>query len=235
MKDLNSLNNSLRCWSELEVNDGIFLVPIHVHIKDISDYKEDISDFKIDILRESVSLNETNNPFIKEIYTEDYKSILESYFKFIDNSKLYENNSMDFFEMLEKYKMDKYQIFDEGNFVQFKKEIDYYVNKIKFEFLVNCRELFEYDKEMPDIYVRDDMPKNIREAVNYPLNMTMLQSDIEYPSNIIFPENIGKARIEHSFREVQVKTMYLHMKNKKEGLLNKYQASKIEEQKNNKR
>ena len=232
MKELNNLtlqSLNIAIESYFVLNDNL-TIPLYIDIADINDYEYNTETYKVDILRQNVRLDITENPFESQIIKYKIQEILNYYFKFIDTRKLFENSTLNFFAYLEKYNIDKYDIFDEAEFQRFRNEVTFYINRVKNKFLDTAKELLEYDREFPEQYKpkENDMPQDVKDNIVYPIGMTMIQGDIEYPSNIIFPENIGKSVSEHSFREVQLKAMYLHMKNKIEGFLNSYQSWKME-------
>lgn len=232
MKELNNLTlQSLNIATEsyFVLNEDL-TIPLYIDIADIIDYEYNTSQYKVDILRNNVRIDNTGNPFEAELVKYQVYNILDYYFKFIDKRKLFENCTLNFFEYLEKYNIDKYDIFDESEFQRFRNEVGFYINQVKNKFLDKAKELLDYDRDFPKQYnpKESDMPQDVKENIMYPLGMTMIQGDIEYPSNIIFPENINKPVSEHSFREIQLKAMYLHMKNKIEGFLNSYQSWKME-------
>ena len=227
---LQSLNISLESYFVL--NEDL-IIPLYINIADINDYECETISYKVDILRQSVRMDITENPFESKLIKYKICEIYDYYFKFIDKRKLFniDNEELNFFEYVEKSGINKYEIFDEAEFNRFRNEVTFYINQVKYKFLIKAKELLEYDREFPENYKPkdNDMPQIIKDSIIYPLGMTMIQGDIEYPSNIIFPENIGKSVAEHSFREIQLKAMFLHMKNKIEGCLNSYQAWKMEQ------
>ena len=222
---LQDLNVSIQTWHEIKL-DKTYLIPLYIHIKDISDYKENIIEYKVDIMNDDHKLNLISNPFKRELLQYKMKQDMDYYFRFIDKRKLYEGKSFE-----ENLGVSIYDLFNEGTIQGFINEIEYYINKVKFMFLTKATLLFDFDRKFPQHYKPKDsgMSQDVKENVIYPVGMTMVQGEIEYPSNIIFDENIGVAVIKHSFREVQLKAMYIHMKNKIEGFLNSYQAWKSEQ------
>ena len=90
-------------------------------------------------------------------------------------------------------------------------------------------EILDYNRSFPNLIIEDTMPKSYKELLIYTNEMSKFQSGIEYSPVIIFRENIGKPLIEFSWREVELKCVYISMKNKIEGFLNTYQAWKMEQ------
>lgn len=219
---LQDLNISIETWFELNQE---YAIPLYIHIKDINEYDEKVSNYKIDILNKSYRINKLDSPFKNEILQYNIKKTMDYYLKFIDERKLF--NGKSFSETLD---FPIYDLFDEGEFRNFVNEINHYIHKVKFMFLVEAKLLLEYDRKFPKHYTpkENDTPEDVKENTCYPIGMTMIQGEIEYPSNILFEENINKPVSQHSFREVQLKAMYIHMKNKIEGFLNSYQAWKME-------
>lgn len=101
-------------------------------------------------------------------------------------------------------------------------ELCIYIWKAKSLFTNNVLELFEYNKVFPVIPNKDSTPKPPQEWLeycSYPIGMIGLQTIMEYPTQIIFPENIGKAYSEFSWREIEVKRIYLSKKSKLDNYL----------------
>jgi hypothetical protein len=66
------------------------------------------------------------------------------------------------------------------------------------------------------------------EFYKYNYVMTSLQSVSEYPMSIWFPENIGKAYTEWSWREQEIKRMYVTAKHMKDGFKDTVKAKAME-------
>ena len=218
--DLQSLNIYIETWFELSAG----VIPLYIHIKDINDFHEEGVALKIDTLRGDTRLNKTDNPLQSELLGNKVAESMDYFLKFVDRRKLFNGKSFE-----EANNINLREDLDEGDFVRLRDELIYYINYIKQEFIERCKLLLDYDRQFPQHYkTKNEMPKDVSDNIIYPIGMTMIQSNIEYPSTILFEENIGKPIAQHSFREVQLKAMYIHMKNKIEGFLNQYQSWKIE-------
>jgi hypothetical protein len=228
--DLQDLNIAVQSWFEFHINDQVYNIPIYVHIKDINDYDEKNIPYKMDILRTDFRLNLTDNPFNDYYLRYNLLKEMDYYFQFIDRRKLFKDENGKYVDFFTYIGFDLREEIDEGTFIGLRNEIQYYINYTKIQFIEKCKLLFDFDREFPEHYKAEDskMPEDVKENMAYPLGMTMVQGSIEYPSNVIFPENIGKSVVEHSFREIQLKAMYIHMKNKIESFSNNYQSWRIE-------
>jgi len=228
---LQDLNIAVQTWFSFEVNNEEYNIPLLIHIKDIDDYREEIIPYKIDILRKDFRINKLENPFHDELLEYNILESMDYYLKFIDNRKIFKNEDGKRVSFLETLNCDIKDVIDESIFMALRDEILYYVNYVKIKFIEKCKELLEYQRNFPKQYTPKDnkLPEDVKENIRYPLGMTMMQGDIEYPSNVIFEENIGKCVTRYSWRETQLKAMYLHMKNSIEGFLNTYQSWKMEQ------
>jgi len=233
---LQSLNISIESWFSFEVNKVQYNIPLYIHIKDIYEQEEEIIPLKMDILRGDFRLNKTESPFFQKLLEHKLLTSMDEYLIFIDKRKLFTNEDGDKVSFLEYIDIDIRDILDEATFISLRDELIYYINYLKSEFIERCKILLDYDRDFPKHYKPkdNDMPQDVKDNIVYPIGMTMLQSDIEYPSNIIFEENVNKPVNQYSFREIQLKAMYLHMKNKIEGFLNSYQAYNMEKDRPNK-
>ena len=234
MIDLQDLNIAVQSWFEFHINEEVYNIPLYVHIKDINDYDEKNIGYKMDILRNDFRLNLTDNPFNDYYLRYNLLKEMDYYFQFIDKRKLFTDENGQFIDFFTYIGFDLREAMDEGTFIGLRNEIQYYINYVKLQFIENCKLLLDFDREFPQHYKPSDsgLPPDVKENIIYPLGMTMIQGYIEYPSNIIFEENLGKPVNTHSFREVQLKAMYIHMKNKIEGFLNNYQSWKLEKDSN---
>jgi hypothetical protein len=222
---LQSLNIAVESWATFYFEDEDIHIPLYIHIKDIREFHENTILYKMDILSHSMRKDETKSPFEEEMLEYKSKEVIKEYKKFIDHRPMFDGKPF-----LEALDFDLFEELNRDNLSQLITEIDFYIAYVRDEFINKCKELFDYDRKFPKHYKpKDDkMPQDVKDNCVYPMGMTLVQGYIEYPSNIIFPENMGKPVAEHSFREIQLKAMYLHMKNKIEGFLNEYQGWKME-------
>lgn len=228
---IQDLNLAIQSWFTFQVNDKEYDIPLLINIKDIDDYEEEIIPYKIDILRGDFRINQLDNPFNEELLEYNILNSIDYYLRFIDNRKIFKNEDGKRVSFLETLNCDIKELIDESIFIDFRNEVLYYVNYVKIKFIEKCKELLDYERDFPKHYVPKDnkLPDDVQENIRYPIGMTMIQGEIEYPSNVIFEENIGKCVTKYSWRETQLKAMYLHMKNNIEGFLNTYQSWKMEQ------
>ena len=227
--DLNKLNMAIESYVEIK---GV-IIPLYIHLKDINDYKEHIEFKKIEIIRDNIKLDKTEHPFRKQI--ELYKKMQEIkyYLDFIDNRPIFNGKTWkevflgidkddDIVDGLVKI---GFSLFD---FIKLKNEIGYYIQYLKKECVKTIIELLDYERAFPNITLKDNKMKQYENYMTYTQHMSILQNAFEYTNAVLFPENLGKAYFEYSFRELQLKVMYISMKNKIEGFINKVQSKLME-------
>ena len=216
-----NLNIAIQSWIEIED----FVIPIYVDIADIKWVDEDfVVDDKIEMINGQIRFNKLNSPFQQQYKDYSLKENIKSYLKFVDKRKLFNGLNESYYEgNLEHFYNQLIQSgFTTLMFVNLKNEINYYINKVKFKFLTAVTEILDYERSFPFIRQKEETPENIKKLMAYPSEMSLFQSAIEYTNTIIFPENIGKAFTDYSWREIQFKVMYISMKNSIEGFANKY-------------
>jgi len=230
MKTLQSLNVSIESWFELTED---ITLPIFIDIASIKEYKNNIENLKMDIQRSDFRLNKEEDPFEKERKEYSIKEEIKRSLQFIDNRKMYGGKTyiQEYFEV-----DDADQLLDllinsgiqMDILIRLKIEISYYIERVKFKFLVNAKEVLDYDRQFRTIVLKQETPEDIAKHSQYSQEMSKIQSSMEYNDSIIFPENIGKSFIEYSWREIYFKVLYISMKNKIEGFMNKYKQHEIE-------
>lgn len=112
-------------------------------------------------------------------------------------------------------------------------EITFYEEKMKKMFANSCIELFELEREFPKINLSDDKMSafigRYSEYFGYTDSMFSLQLVSEFPMNTWFQENVGKAFMDWSWRELEAKRLYLAMKNTTENFRETVKAKAMEE------
>ena len=220
---------------------GAIDVPIRVHIKDIREelgsdilfnsehieYEDENGEFKSFTIGEP-SKYET----IRKLNND--KESLRGYFKFIDKEvKIFDCGDKTF---MEYYNIDSleelFEILDRSDFQTIKDKCDEMIKYIIDEFYKNIKLFLNNDVKCPTINTKpnnDVVLKQVTEYSNKPLGYLISQIGVEYPANIFFKENEGKAISEWSFREIQLQVLYISEKNRVDGLLEKWKAKKNED------
>ena len=231
MKTPQSLNVSIEAWFELGED---YNLPIFIDIADVREYVNIPEKIKIDMARNDYRINTTNSPFKKVYDKYKLRQDLLRCLNFIDKRPIYDGETF----IQHEYEVDTTEelldiLLKNGiqadTFVMFKKQLDYYIDRVKFKFLVNAKDILDYDREFTTFALKDEIPQHIAKHMIYSPFMSHFQSGMEYSDVIIFPENIGKSFMEYSWREVNFKLMYISMKNKIEGFGNKYQQHRTDE------
>ena len=234
---MEKLDIAIQSWFDV----GDFNIPLYIHIRDIDRYQPDTLDKKIDLYRDELRVNLTENPFQENIRMLEFKENILYYLRFVDSRRMFnslkDNFAYHFYRarnVEELYYALMQAGFTETNFINMTNEIIFYINQIKTLFIQRVIELLDYDRKFPTLHLKEKMPKQYQELLQYTNDMSKFQSGIEYSPVIIFPENLGKPLIEFSWRETEFKCLYISMKNKIEGFLNTYQSWKMEQSRNDK-
>lgn len=224
------------CYESYFQVDENFVIPLLIHIDKIKNDKINNKKLKIEFGKNCTKLNKTENPFQDEIENYNFKNDILYYLNFIDDRKMFENFKYNFVELI-CGKNDLNLLYDKlmekgltkFTFLKFKSEIDYYISLIKNEFLEICKNIFDYERKFPpEVKTKHSIDKKYKDCMIYPVNMTFIQPYLEYNNCIFFKENLNKAIIDHSWREIQFKTMYISMKSKIESFTNEYHLWKNE-------
>lgn len=233
-----SLNIEIKSFTS--VNDFIF--PLRINIADINHSSTEYNFIKIDLddkdsSKDILSVGMDFSPFKEEYDLNKYFFELDFIYKFIDWN-LYSKEYKTFAETLSIYNERDFRewflncdIFSIEDILKIGKEIRYYIDCIKIEFINKILRLFELDKQPPNIRLKDgvDTPKEYTPFLTYNYNMTSFQTASEFPMEIWFPENIGKAYIEQSWREHEAKRMYITAKTRVENFRELVKAKQFED------
>lgn len=235
MKKMENDLSKLNIYNETYTTINGVDIPIYIHIRDITPFtKEHQHHFTLDIIGNDMRIDETISPF-KEYYDKyKQKKKIRYYLQFIDNRPIFEGKTWLEHMLSEEYEgdilldMDKlglsYQMY-----IKLINEINAYIQNIQAKCLDVIKEMIDYDREFPNIKLKKKSGmQKYSEYLNYSQAMSILQSNMEYTNSIIFPENIDKAFMEYSFREIYLKVMYISFKNKIEGMSNKIQNKLME-------
>ena len=249
MQNINMLNIVVRSYTK--VNDLIF--PLKIDIKNInySDLSEEIF-YKVDFISNKngeyvYNVDTVNNKFEEELEFIRLKNDILYIYKFIDfDIQDYQGKTV--FDYLNIIYKNKYNLNTEEGFVNFllnepifdKKiierilyEINFLIIKVKNMFYERAIKYIDLERNMTPIKIKGfqtHVPANIYAEIIYPKSMIELQPVFEYPTQILFPENVGKSFAEWSWREVELKKMYLTMKSKIDSQKESIKAQEIEMQ-----
>jgi hypothetical protein len=237
---MSNLNIVIRSY--IEIYD--LILPIKIDIADIKDDGQIfIDDFIIsDIVttKENVKymLDKTETPFINAYKFDKIKDIIRKIWKFVDKDleTSIENNIINLLNIQTYDDFEFFMLrFDLISYEDIKRIIDiiiYYEANIKYRFIEEAKNLLELDKEYPNIPLKKDEFSSFIEKYNeyykYNYTMTSLQSVSEYPMDIWFPENVGKAYFDWSWREQEMKRMYVTAKHIKDGFKDTVKAKAME-------
>lgn len=171
----------------------------------------------------------------------DFNSIyktLSTIYDFIDNETIVDNSGKTILETLKLSTKKEFCSFviNSGilsfeNLIKMYNELLFYIEKVKNIFIENVENLLDFKKVFPHISLKPrdtDIPKHLLEKVSYTYGMSDVQSIVEFGSNIIFKENIGKAYEDWSFREVYLRKMYLDLKARTDEYIEKLKCKQME-------
>lgn len=229
MNSLNDFNISVRSF--INLNDLIF--PIKVHIKNIVDEKEDEEYYKVNFIENKndfkYSIETENTLFKEEFEATSLKKKLKKIHIHIDFemvnynnlnisqivNQLYGYNIIEFDEFVNFiYKTPGF--FNAEDITKAIYEINFYIGRIKNIFIEKAKNIFDWDRNFPKITLKSDsiIDDAHKKFMIYPEIMTELQPAAEYPMNIWFEENVGKSFNQWSWREKELKKIYITMKSR---------------------
>lgn len=112
-------------------------------------------------------------------------------------------------------------------------EILWYIEYIKNEFISKAIKILEIDKEYPEIHLKQDLSddklfKDNQEYLKPNVNKITLSTYIEYAGHIIFDENINRACNQYSWRETEIRRLYLKKKADEENFIEKLRSKILE-------
>ena len=198
---------------------GKFLIPIHIHIKNIY----------IGNKSEEVELEFMNDEMSFEF--ERLKIIEYQKRNFIHINvadKIYNNFNQNFLEYHNLESIDELLFFfDEYDLKTINDHIDKYLTYMIKEFRDRLYNTLKIDDKPPKVGYKPEteMPKNIKDYLTYTEGYILSQSNLEFGNGVpFFEENIGKSYNEYSFREKEIILAYLTMKNRTESISSEYQA-----------
>lgn len=209
-----------------------FVLPLKIDIADIRFKEYNSKQFKAKRENNTLIINKIESPYLKQYEYAKFKLEILEYINYIDcESKLFDNGKHNLLEHLEL--KDKIQLLDYlidvmevpmSSFIEMKSEIELYKGILISNFMDKLKEFMDYNDNLPTW--KPDM-KGINPA-NYDTSFTQTyiktQSMIEYGNGLVFfKENIGKAFSEFSYREIQLRLMFLNRKSQVDSEQNRMQ------------
>ena len=210
------------------INLGGLIIPLHVHISKI----RDAEDYELPKYNNLIKYNhaektedrtEISQFFYGKFRTEKQMLFicsiihdfidLESMEQFGYLTSIIPKDKKEFSRMIIEW--DAIAIHDLSEVYQ---EILYYISKIKNDFTkeaIESIDLLKVYDEIPSKYDYTQTPsyKKYKGEMSLSFNMITLQSAFDHVGDVLFPENIGKAFTDYSWREKTLRRMYLKKKN----------------------
>lgn len=212
------------------LNDLFF--PIIVNISNIYDNQfPEIMEYKVDFISNKngelkYNIDKTDFPYKEQVEISELRNKIYYIHSFIDFSlinvynehlgdltkkvlDLNISNKEDFFI----YIMQNDNI-HEDDITRIMYEINFLIVKCKNIFVERAIKYLDFDRVLPGITLdkKSQLVDQYKDYMEYPIGLMELQQVSEYPMSIWFEENIGKAYNEWSWREKQLKKMYITAK-----------------------
>lgn len=209
-----------------------FVLPLKVDISDIQIKESKVRFLKAKKENNTLMVDMTNSPYKHEYEYVKFKSEILEYLDYVDcESKLFDKSKHNLLEHLEL--TSKAQLLDflievvevpMSSFIELRNEIEGYKSVLMGNFMERLKEFMAYNDNLPTW--KPDT-KGINPS-NYDTSFTQTyiktQSIVEYGSGIIFfKENIGKSLSEFSWRELQLRLMFLNRKSQVDSEQNRMQ------------
>ena len=234
------LNIILR--SHIDIKD--VFIPLEINIENIAEEGYNVSHYKIqDLTIKKSEITYTIDTTASELLAREYNykdflRTLKYIWKHID-TELQDENPANLISRLKITTFEEFKvlvmesdIIDISDINRMLDTIMFYENKVKKMFTERAVELMEIKKEYPEIQLKKDdfsmFVSKYNDYYQYNYFMTSLQSVSEYPMGIIFPENIGKAYSKFSWREQELKRLYLTAKHVKDNFKETVKAKAME-------
>lgn len=232
---------SLDISRTFDLKIGDINIPLLVHIRDIKENEGVAKTSK----SEAIKYVDKKGSHI-ELYEEEpseYETIREHlelkksfkrYESFIDvDIPIFEFGTMAF---LEYYQLDHLsellEIFDRVDLQKLIDKCESMASEIMTEFFINIKDFLCNKEIAPTINIKSINDVNLRDIEKYankPAGYLISQIGVEFPANVFFQENMGKAISEWSLRELQLQALYISEKNIVEGLFEKWKSKQNEE------
>ena len=213
------------------LNDEI-AIPLKIDIADINFNADNTKFLKAKKENNNFIINKNKNPFQDNYDYLIFKNEIKKYLKFLDfNSKLFENNTLTLLEYFNLKNIDelldyfiKYLEVPISKFLDLKNEIELYKEILMGNFMERLKEYMQYNEDLPEF--KPDLKGVSADKFDLKTSQTYIkaQSIIEYHNaTVFFPENLGKSYSEWSWREIQVRLMFLGRKNQVDSENNRLQ------------
>jgi hypothetical protein len=207
---------------------GGLKVPLHIHISKIQDTEKYSVPKYNNVIKFDFEKNLEDQTFDHDFFYGKFKELLQMRFIL---SKIYEFIDLDsinylgyldaFIDFTTKESFVDRIIQDENTDIydlqKAYQELLYYITKVKEMFLNDAIEKLEALKEYPDIPTDNDPSKTnthkkYKQHMSIGYEMISLQCLIEHSGEILFPENKDRAATEYSWREKELRRLYMKRK-----------------------
>lgn len=242
--DFNNLTFSIRSFTKL--NDLFF--PLKIDISNIYDNNfPEIINYKVDFISNKnnellYNVDFTEFPYKREAELYELKCKIYFIHSYIDFSLINEYNEDISKLIITQHNLnikDKEDFFkyitlnpniNEDDIARIIYEINFLIIKCKNIFIERAIEYLDFDRVLPSIVLdkKSQFLESNKEYMEYPIGLMELQQVSEYPMNIWFEENKNKAYSEWSWREKQLKKMYITCKVKLENFKELVKAKQFE-------
>jgi len=206
---------------------GRFLIPIDIHIKDVTTNYDNV-------IKEGIVGDIYYDEFGSEYEFLQEKENFRKYLKFINiRDEMFDYGTKTFLQWMNMKSIEEiFDCLDRIDLIQLSSHIQEKINIVIDEFRTNLASMLELDKVLPssgEYHGKQDMPNDLIKYLNYPIDYILAQAGIEFQTTPFFPENIGRAISEWSFREIEYRLSFLTIKNKKESAKSNFQMNKMDE------
>ena len=212
------------------LNDLFF--PIIVNISNIYDNQfPEIMEYKVDFISNKngelkYNIDKTDFPYKEQVEISELRNKIYYIHSFIDFSliNVYNEHLGDLTKKvldLNIYNKEDFFIYvmqndniHEDDITRIMYEINFLIVKCKNIFVERAIKYLDFDRVLPGITLdkKSQLVDQYKDYMEYPIGLMELQQVSEYPMSIWFEENIGKAYNEWSWREKQLKKMYITAK-----------------------
>lgn len=242
--EFNNLTFSIRSFTML---DDLFF-PIIVNISNIYDNNfPEIIEYKVNFISNKdgelkYEIDKTDFPYKEQIELFELKNKIYFIHSFIDFSLINTNNENVSALIKKIYNLDitkKEDFFTyfinnsnikEEDITRIMYEINFLVIKCKNIFIERAIDYLDFKRQLPGITLdkKSQLIDQYKDYMEYPIGLMELQQVSEYPMSIWFEENIGKSYNEWSWREKQLKKMYITTKVRLENFRELVKAKQFE-------
>ena len=209
-----------------------FILPLKIDIADIRIKQENIKQVKIKVENNTLNINKMPSPYETQYAYLKFENDTLSYMDYIDcDSRLFEGNTKNLLQHLGlKNKLELVNLLIKEMEVplqvilNLKQEIELYKSNLMNSFLNRLKEYLIFNDNLPEWKpdTKGINPKNYDTAMSQ--TYIKIQSMMEYHNSTpFFAENKGKSYSEWSWREIQLRLMFLNRKNQTDSEQNRMQ------------